>query len=530
MKLRTKLMIAFLSIILIPIALFGLFGVAIVRVQSEVIRSSYGINADLSDMFMGSSRLYDRLMQKVQDNIAEEISAEPELLENKEALKKYLAGEAGGLINVVVLKDGDLYYAHNRLETAVLRELIAAAEEESRNETAIYIRRQSILMGRAFEGSFADGSACIIYTVADVRQQLPEIRRMIFQFALTMVFVLVLTACFFTVWIYRSVVRPLRALQQATENIRRGDMDFTLEVLENDELGELTAAFEQMREKLKEGSEQKLAFDQENRDLIRNISHDLKTPLTTIRGYAEGLLDGVADTEEKKERYLRMIIGKADEMQSLIDELSFYSRIDSNRIPYNFRKLDIGEFLSDCAAELEEELSAEQTDFAYENRAGENIIVLADPEQLHRVIQNITDNSRKYCNKEKNSIRLVLQEAGDFVTILVQDNGCGIAQKDIPYIFDRFYRTDASRNSGTGGSGIGLSIVKKIVEDHGGRVYATSLEGEGTSILFELPRYKEPDLPGEGEVAELADRDLKVIFEPEKPEAKENPREGSVKA
>ena len=529
MKLKTKLMISFILIILIPLVLFVVFGAAIIRLQSRLIRTSYGISAEVSDMFLGSSGLYDQLMQKVQDDISAYVGENQEILEDKEAMGSYLKSVAGDLINVVVLKDGDLYYTYNHLQTAVLKELVAAGAEEDRTGTAIYIRRQGILMGRAYEGRFADGSKAQIYTIADVRQLLPEVRRMIIQFVLTMVFVLVITACLFTVWIYRSVVRPIKVLQQATGEIKKGNLDFHLEAMEKDELGELTEDFDEMRERLKTGTEEKLAFDRDSKDLIRNISHDLKTPLTTIRGYTEGLLDGVADTEEKRQRYLKTIRSKADEMQSLIDELSFYARIDTNRIPYNFCRLDIGAFFADCADELSEELSARQIEFSYDNQVEGGTMVIADPEQLRRVIQNIVGNSCKYFDKEEKQFSLSLADAGDFVLVRASDNGCGIAPADLPYIFDRFYRTDTSRSSGTGGSGIGLSIVKKIIEDHGGRVWAGAEEGKGTVITIELRKHREPVFSSEGSIAEVADGDLRVIREPEKKSA-EKPKDGSVKA
>ena len=479
-------------------------------------------------MLLGNSRLYDQIMLKVSEDITAYIGANDGLLENKEELGNYLKEESGELINLVVLKNGELYYSCERLETTVLKEVIAAAKEVNRSNTAIYIRQRGILMGKAYEGSFADGSPAQIYSIADVRELIPEVRRMVIQFALTMVFVLVITACIFTVWIYRSVMRPIKALQQATEEIKKGNLDFHLEALERDEFGELTEGFEEMRERLKEGAEEKLAYDRENKELIRNISHDLKTPITTIRGYADGLLDGVADTKEKQERYLRTIRTKADDMISLIDELSFYSRIDTNRIPYNFRRLRAGDFFEDCAEELEAELSAKQVTFEYVSKVEEKTEIIADPEQLRRVVHNIVGNSCKYFNKGKNVIFLRLADEGDYVSAEIEDNGCGIAPGDLPYIFNRFYRTDASRNSGTGGSGIGLSIVKKIIEDHGGSVWAGGREGEGTIIGFKLPKYREPVAFDGRDIAELTAEDLKVIREPErKKEIK--PKDGSVK-
>ena len=234
-----------------------------------------------------------------------------------------------------------------------------------------------------------------------------------------------------------------------------------------------------------------MEFDRDNKELISNISHDLKTPITAVKGYVEGLMDGVADTPEKVDRYIHTIYNKANEMDRLINELTFYSKIDTNRIPYTFAKIHVADYFEDCVEELSYELKAQGIDLTYFNYLDEDVLVIADAEQLKRVINNIVSNSIKYMNKEKGVINIRLKDAGDFIQVEIEDNGKGIAQKDLPKIFDRFYRTDASRNSTKGGSGIGLSIVRKILEDHGGKVWATSKEGVGTVMCFVLRKYQE---------------------------------------
>ena len=226
--------------------------------------------------------------------------------------------------------------------------------------------------------------------------------------------------------------------------------------------------------------------ERQTMEMIRNISHDLKTPITTIKGYAEGLLDGVADSPEKRERYLRVISGKVDEMEALVDQLATYSEVDTDRIAYNFCVLDLGEYFSDAAEDLSMELSARGLQFHYTNSAEEDVTVIADPEQLGRVIQNIVSNSIKYMDKPGGSVELRVSDVGDYIQVEVEDNGIGISRYDLPHVFDRFYRADASRNSMTGGSGIGLSIVRKIVEDHGGKIWAASVPGSGTTMTFVL--------------------------------------------
>ena len=310
----------------------------------------------------------------------------------------------------------------------------------------------------------------------------------------TALVILIFTSVSVGLWIYRSVATPLVKLRKATQNIKDGNLDFVLDVEGTDEFAELCRDFEEMRRRLKESAEEKLVLDKENKELISNISHDLKTPITAVKGYVEGIMDGVADTPEKMDRYVKTIYNKTVEMDHLINELTFYSKIDTNRIPYTFSKLNVEDYFSDCAEEVGLELETRGIQLCYANYVDSDVQVIADGEQIRRVIHNIISNAIKYMDKGKGMkgiIQIRVKDVGDFVQVEIEDNGKGIAAKDLPYIFDRFYRTDVSRNSAKGGSGIGLSIVRKILEDHGGKVWATSREDIGTIMYFVLRKYQE---------------------------------------
>jgi len=292
-------------------------------------------------------------------------------------------------------------------------------------------------------------------------------------------------------WIYKTVSIPLAKLQRAARNIKEGNLDFEIKSESDDEIGQLCQDFEEMRIRLKQNAEEKIVFDTENKELISNISHDLKTPITAIKGYVEGIMDGVADTPEKMDRYIKTIYSKANEMDHLINELTLYSKIDTNRIPYDFTTISAIQFFSDCADELSLDLEAKDVGFSYQNHLEEDCKIIVDPEQIRRVINNIVSNSVKYMDKPQGRITMNLRDVGDYVQVELGDNGKGIAIQDLTLIFNRFYRTDASRNSSSGGSGIGLSIVKKIVEEHGGDIWATSDEGKGTTMYFVVRKYQE---------------------------------------
>ena len=331
----------------------------------------------------------------------------------------------------------------------------------------------------------------MVYDISLAQSSSSQVRLMAKDMILTATIILVFTALSVGLWIYRSIAVPLVKLRKATRNIKEGNLDFVLEVEGNDEFSQLCQDFEEMRKRLKESTEEKILMDKENKELISNISHDLKTPITAVKGYVEGIMDGVADTPEKMDRYVRTIYNKTNEMDHLINELTFYSKIDTNRIPYTFSKLNVEDYFSDCAEELGLEMETRGIELVYANYVEKDVQVIADGEQICRVIHNIVSNAIKYMEKPRGIIQIRVKDVGDFIQVEIEDNGKGIAAKDLPYIFDRFYRTDVSRNSSKGGSGIGLSIVKKIMEDHGGKVWATSRLGIGTIMYFVLRKYQE---------------------------------------
>ena len=331
-----------------------------------------------------------------------------------------------------------------------------------------------------------------VHAVKNYMDDSGKFNELVVSFCIAELIILILTAVIMIVWIYRGIAPQLKTLKAAANNVKEGNLDFSVASTGKDEMSELCNAFEDMRVRLKNNAKDRLEDEAEQRALISNIAHDLKTPITAIKGYAEGMLDGVADTPEKREKYIRTIYNKANEMNTLINELTLYSNIDTNKIPYNFQKLNLHAYFSDCIEELGMDLENQHIRLDYANFVDPDVLIIADPEQLGRIIHNIVSNSVKYMRADVASkIAITIKDVGDFVQVEIADNGKGIATRDLPYVFDRFYRADTSRNSAAGGSGIGLSIVKKIVEDHGGKIWVTSKENEGTTMYFVIRKYTE---------------------------------------
>lgn len=491
MKLKTKLFISFCLILFVPLSLAGITIYGFNVVQTKLIEETYGLVDVEAYGITNSMQLLNRFTKADFEQIQHMAQTEPEKLEEQAFLRDLDSALKEKYSYLIVRKDEEILYNGEMGNEEVLNSLGGYGSTDPESSIGTYLDSGEEILIKQVDFEFGDGGEGSAFIVTSTRNVVPEIKSLLINACIAIVLILLLTAFMMIVWIYQSMITPIRKLQLAAENIKEGNLDFTIDVSGEDEIAELCTTFEEMRKRLKDNAEEKLSDEKESRALISNIAHDLKTPITAVKGYSEGILDGVANTPDKVDRYVRTIYNKACEMDTLINELTIYSKIDTNRIPYNFAKINVAEYFADCSEEIGLDLESKGIGLAYYNYVQEDVIIIADPEQLRRVVNNIIGNSVKYMNKAHGFINIRIKDVGDFIQVEIEDNGRGIAQKDLPYIFDRFYRADASRNSATGGSGIGLSIVKKIVEDHGGKIWATSKEDTGTIMYFVIRKYQE---------------------------------------
>lgn len=491
MKLKTKLFISFCLILFVPLSLAGITIYGFNVVQTKLIEETYGLVDVEAYGITNSMQLLNRFTKADFEQIQHMAQTEPEKLEEQAFLRDLDSALKEKYSYLIVRKDEEILYNGEMGNEEVLNSLGGYGSTDPESSIGTYLDSGEEILIKQVDFEFGDGGEGSAFIVTSTRNVVPEIKSLLINACIAIVLILLLTAFMMIVWIYQSMITPIRKLQLAAENIKEGNLDFTIDVSGEDEIAELCTTFEEMRKRLKDNAEEKLSDEKESRALISNIAHDLKTPITAVKGYSEGILDGVANTPDKVDRYVRTIYNKACEMDTLINELTIYSKIDTNRIPYNFAKINVAEYFADCSEEIGVDLESKGIGLAYYNYVQEDVIIIADPEQLRRVVNNIIGNSVKYMNKAHGFINIRIKDVGDFIQVEIEDNGRGIAQKDLPYIFDRFYRADASRNSATGGSGIGLSIVKKIMEDHGGKIWATSKEDTGTIMYFVIRKYQE---------------------------------------
>lgn len=283
------------------------------------------------------------------------------------------------------------------------------------------------------------------------------------------------------------VIKPLKVLEDSTLKIRQGQLDFSVRSKKSDEIGQVMNAFDTMRAELKRSIEQQVQYEENRKELITSISHDLKTPITSIKGYVEGIRDGVANDEEKMNQYLDVIYQKSNALDQLIDDLFLFSKLDLNRVPFNFSQIDAKDFFDDCYQELRIDLNKAGFELTHEQSIDKGTLLSLDAQQFRRIMVNVVGNAVKYSLDNK-AVILRTYLNNDNVHIEVQDFGKGIEQAELEQIFEKFYRCDPARNADVGGSGLGLAITKQIVEMHGGSIWADSEIGEGTTIHILLER------------------------------------------
>lgn len=488
MKFKTRLAVTFATIILLPVILtaaaYFVIGLFIISSQpgNKMTEGNYALMTEnLQNLNTRTEQVYRELLEQVQKD--ERIFEDTTFLRNVE--QKELTNRS----YILVRREDEIYYAGNREAAEQILEVLPEYGESRNKEGEAYYFGEMEKYARQIDFTFSDGSRGSLFIITKVTSLIS--REFLVDMTLAIIIILAFTSMMLTFWIHRSVFRPVKELNLAMCKIKEGNFDYVLATESGGEIGELYRNYEDMRLRLKETTEEQLRQEKQSRELISNISHDLKTPITAVKGYVEGIMDGVADTPEKMDKYIKTIYNKANDMDRLINELTIYSGIDNNRIPYNFHRINVSDYFGDCVEEVGLDLESKNIDLNYSNLVPQDTVIIADPEQMKKVINNIIGNSIKYIDKPKGVIDIRILDEVDSVRVEIEDNGKGIAQKDLPKIFERFYRTDASRNSAQGGSGIGLSIVKKIVEDHGGYIWATSRVGEGTCIHFVIRKYKE---------------------------------------
>lgn len=488
MKFKTRLRVTFITIIMLPLILtalaFMVIGIYLMNVQQ-------GLRLDDLDYSMMSENVknFVNTTDEAYFVLANQAKADCSKLEDKAYLEQINSQVSRKSTYIIVRKGDEIYYTGNEAATKIIFSKLPEYGDGDLSDDTGYYYNELEKFVKQIDFTFSDGTPGSIFVVTKMNALISK--QLLVDMFVAILLILIFTSVMLTQWIHKGVFNPINELNIAMRKIKEGNFDYILETDARGEIGDLYRNYEDMRLRLKESTEENIQHEKQNKELVSNISHDLKTPITAIKGYVEGIMDGVADTPEKMDKYIKTIYNKANDMDRLINELTVYSGIDNNRIPYNFHRINVADYFGDCIEEVGLDLESKNIELNYSNLVEPDTMIIADPEQMKKVINNIISNSVKYMNKSHGEIDIRILDEVDSIRIEIEDNGKGIAQKDLQSVFERFYRTDTSRNSAQGGSGIGLSIVKKIIEDHGGYIWATSKEDEGTCMHFVLRKYIE---------------------------------------
>lgn len=474
MNLKKRLILANASTVVIPMVTTVLIALAIFFVFGKLL----GTDISLQN--------YQRVSQIKFELINSETSIlqrSPEAVED-ESFQKHIQEQLAGINGeLIMIKDGKVIFSsRNFSKIDVAKSLDAGNIKGSREQVIIGDVSYTV---QVINLKFKDGSQGNVLLLAPMDRSASQLTNFLASMGVLFVLTFMLTSIIVSYQFSRSILKPLHNLQSAAAEISRGNLDHPIAEEGDQEIQALCRDLELMRIKLKDSVSVQLKYEDNRKMLISSISHDLKTPVTSIKGYVEGILDGIADTPDKMERYLKTISSKAHQIDEMIDDLLLYAKLDLNQIPFNFERTDIEEYLRLCLLESEPELDHHHIKISFHNELCQKQHVLLDRERMKRVIMNVFDNSRKYMEKDQGEIQILLRETSASLIVELCDNGPGISEEDLPHIFDRFYRSDAARSRG---SGLGLAISKQIIEGHKGRIWAVSHGKEGTSIMISLSK------------------------------------------
>lgn len=488
MSIRLRMLLSYTAMLVVTISLFIISGLL-------MIIAITGDTSSIKHLF--ANHYSHKPITAQEESVFLELKylalKQPEQLLDKNTLKVF-DKQLIGVPSALIIRKGDTFvYKTDRLKS------IHSIKNLPKFEPSNIHIRDTISYGKyyfsyvKFDFYFNDKDIGSIYVIKKVSPYV-ALSKNLFPILIGVLFILlIVTNGILNFLVTRSIVTPLSALKLATQKIRDGNLNFKVKVRTNDEIGQLSLAYEEMRQKLKESIDLQIKYEENRKELISNISHDLRTPLTAIKGYVEGIKDGVADTPQKMDSYLSTIYKRATDMDALIDDLFLFSKLDLKKIQFNFEEVDMVRYIHYFIEELSWDFEEQGIKVRFHVHENNHKLVIADREKLKRVFVNIIQNSIKHMKNDEKIIEFSIENAHGFIKIEIMDNGNGIEPTSLPHIFDRFYRADNARNALTGGSGLGLAISKQIIHEHGGEIWVESELTKGTSIFFTLQYAKKSE-------------------------------------
>ncbi len=303
------------------------------------------------------------------------------------------------------------------------------------------------------------------------------------------IFKMFLIAAFSTVLLSSVIIyivtamlsRPLRQMSRAAKSFGQGDFSARISYRSMDEVGELALSFNQMADSLSE-------LETMRKNFIANVSHELKTPMTTIGGFIDGILDGTIKKQEQ-EHYLKIVSDEVKRLSRLVKSMLNVARLEAGEISLNMSAFDISDTIITTLFSFEKQIDERHMEIRGLAEM-QKVMVYGDRDLIHQVLYNLIDNAIKFCD-DNGYIEFVAEKNKDYVNVHVKNSGKGLSKDEINHVFDRFYKTDKSRGLDKNGVGLGLHIVKSVLDLHKGNISVGSVQGEYTEFTFSLPLYAE---------------------------------------
>ena len=301
-----------------------------------------------------------------------------------------------------------------------------------------------------------------------------------------------------------QIMQPLSGLETAARRIAAGDFDVSVSSPQHPEMESFVCTFNSMAESLRKNEQLKKEYEENRKELIANISHDLKTPVTAVLGYVDALHELAPGDKEKQERYLSIIRANTVYLNRLIDDLFLFSKLDIHKLDFNFEIVALNDYLRDLMEEFSLDLGEHGVRFTYRDMLPAHTAAWLDPKRFCRIVRNIIDNARRYNQGEGLEITVSAsserfeavesssedtagEKAQRCLLLSIADNGTGIPEEKLTHIFERFYRADAARTKYTEGTGLGLAIARELVEAHDGTISARNVPSGGLVFDIRIP-------------------------------------------
>ena len=291
----------------------------------------------------------------------------------------------------------------------------------------------------------------------------------------------------FTILVDRWINTPIRKVADFAKNIKDGNFENRIKIKSSDEIGELAKNMNQLAETIEADISNMKKMEDVRTEFLSNVTHELKTPIASISGYLETLLDGALDDKEVNKTFLKRSLKNIKRLEVLITDLVDISRIETGELIMNMSQVDILTLIEELVSDANSTKKNSKIDIKINNNLNEKVFVNADPDRIHQVFNNLLSNAIRYT--DEGQIAISIEKNDNKVYLSVSDTGVGIETESIERIFGRFYRTDNARSRAKNGTGLGLSIVNHIIKAHGSTVKVESRLGEGTEFSFELEVY-----------------------------------------